>query len=108
MKYISVQDLLDHGKELRFQSAEQMAKVYDELPGITIIHCKDCERNNVAVKDWYDDHEKKVCPLVGHRGKAQGHEFDYQFCVYGCLPEIMTPPQGETNEKEKRSKRKSI
>ena len=60
-----------------------LAKVYEQLPGIEIIHCKDCERHNVAVKDWYDDHEKKVCPLVEHRGKAQGHEFDYQFCVYG-------------------------
>lgn len=48
-----------------------------------IVRCKDCVRHNVAVKDWYDDHEKKVCPLVEHRGKAQGHEFDYQFCCFG-------------------------
>lgn len=43
MKYIALQDLIDHGKELRYQSAEQMAKVYDELPGIDIIRCKDCK-----------------------------------------------------------------
>ena len=47
-----------------------------------LIYCKDCIRHNVSVQDWYDNHELKVCPLVEHRGKAQGHEFDYQFCVY--------------------------
>ena len=46
MKYISLQDLIDHGKELRFQSAEQMAKVYEEISGIEIIHCKDCVKQN--------------------------------------------------------------
>lgn len=70
-------------KDLRTLSTKAIGEAIDRVPGIEIIHCKDCERHNVAVKDWYDDHEKKVCPLVEHRGKAQGHEFDYQFCVYG-------------------------
>lgn len=42
MKYISIQDLIDYGKELRFQSADQMKAVYDRMPGIDIVHCKDC------------------------------------------------------------------
>lgn len=42
MKYIALQDLLDHGKELRFQSADQMAKVYEQLPSTEITRCKDC------------------------------------------------------------------
>lgn len=25
---------------------------------------------------------KDCCPLVEIRGMAQGHEFDYQYCVY--------------------------
>lgn len=45
MRYISLQDLIDHGKELRFQSAEQMAKVYEQLPSTEIIRCKDCKHN---------------------------------------------------------------
>ena len=99
MKYISLQTLLDHGKELRFQSADQMAKVYDELPSITIIHCKDCRKHNQGINEA--PYLADRCPLIIHRGYAQGHEFDYQFCVYGCLPEIMTPPTGETDEIEK-------
>lgn len=43
MKYISIQTLLDHGKELRFQSAEQMAEVYERMPSMEIVKCKDCK-----------------------------------------------------------------
>lgn len=42
MKYISMQTLIDYGKNLRFQSADQMAKVYEQMPGIEIIRCEDC------------------------------------------------------------------
>lgn len=42
MKYISLQDLIDYGKELRFQSADQMKAVYDRMPGIEIVRCKNC------------------------------------------------------------------
>ena len=45
MKYISLQDLIDYGKELRFQSADQMKAVYDRMPGIEIVRCKDCKHN---------------------------------------------------------------
>ena len=43
MKYISIQDLIGYGKELRFQLEEQMAKVYEELPSTEIIRCKNCK-----------------------------------------------------------------
>ena len=46
MKYISLQDLIDYGKELRFQSADQMKVVYDRMPGIEIVRCKDCKHFN--------------------------------------------------------------
>ena len=55
-----------------------------------IIFCKDCKKHNIAMGDhldlgynkyhWYEKSE--VCPLIDMRGKAQGHEFDYQFCAY--------------------------
>ncbi len=43
-----------------------------------IVFCKDCRKHGVSaglVKD--------ICPLLEFRGKPQGHEFDYQYCVYG-------------------------
>ena len=46
-----------------------------------IVFCKDCTKHN---KDYRDVSLKTdVCPLTLVRGKAQGHEFDYQFCAYG-------------------------
>ena len=57
-------------------------KMLNNLPSAEpVIYCKDCVRHNVSVEDWYNNYELKVCPLVAHRGKAIGHEFDYQFCV---------------------------
>lgn len=55
MKYISIQDLLDYGKELRFQSEEQMKAVYDRMPGIEIVRCKDCSRWCIChhSDDWF-------------------------------------------------------
>ena len=47
-----------------------------------LVYCKDCKLHNVSIKDWYDNNALRVCPLVAHRGKAIGHEFDYQFCAY--------------------------
>ena len=56
--------------------------IIEDLPSAEpVIYCKDCVRHNVSVEDWYNNYELKVCPLVAHRGKAIGHEFDYQFCV---------------------------
>ena len=50
-----------------------------------IIRCKDCKKHNVEFgidenrnMIWKED----ACPLIEWRGEAQGHEFDYQYCVY--------------------------
>lgn len=54
-----------------------------------IIMCKDCKRHNIGIGDFREDGNTRhwlwkdeACPLVQYRGKAQGHEFDYQFCAY--------------------------
>lgn len=47
---------------------------------IEVVYCKDCKKHNKGVDDvrYYGD----ACPFVRFRGRAQGHEFDYQWCVY--------------------------
>ncbi len=50
-----------------------------------IVYCKDCVKHNKARGYFYDGTLigiKDCCPLVEIRGKAQGHEFDYQYCAY--------------------------
>ena len=43
-----------------------------------IVYCKDCRKHNTD-----SGHVSDICPLTFIRGKAHGHEFDYQYCVYG-------------------------
>ena len=58
-----------------------------------VVMCKDCTKHNKAIGD-YEEAEKcwiwkpDACPLVEYRGKTQGHEFDYQYCVYGKRKDI--------------------
>ena len=52
-----------------------------EMP--EIVFCKDCARHNVDMRDSLYIEKAQECPLIHYRGKAQGHEFDYQFCAYG-------------------------
>ena len=55
-----------------------------------IIYCKDCLKHNKRIGDYVEKSDgtydwiwkDKACPLVEFRGKAQGHEFDYQFCAF--------------------------
>lgn len=50
-----------------------------------IIRCKDCRKHNVKVgfdENLHTVWKEDACPLVIWRGKAQGHEFDYQYCVF--------------------------
>jgi len=46
-----------------------------------VIFCKDCDKHNIGDNDR--PYKEDICPLVRFRGKAQEHEFDYQYCVYG-------------------------
>ena len=65
-----------------------------ELPSAEpkIIYCKDCCKHNKLLGDYEipyggsDGHwifKPDACPLAEFRGKARGHEFDYQFCALG-------------------------
>ena len=55
-----------------------------------IIYCKDCCKHNKRIGDFVEKSDgtydwiwkDKACPLAEFRGKAQGHEFDYQFCAF--------------------------
>ena len=56
-----------------------------------IIRCKDCVKHNRQIGDIRDDGQlqygnyywkDEACPLAEYRGKAQGHEFDYQYCSF--------------------------
>ena len=58
----------------------------------SICYCKDCAKHNIDIGDFREDEtgrhwlwKDEACPLVPFRGKAQGHEFDYQYCAYGKL-----------------------
>ena len=44
-----------------------------------VVFCKDCAKHN---KSYGDNGTIDSCPLVLYRGKAQGHEFDYQYCAF--------------------------
>ena len=62
--------------------------VLDALPPAEpkIIYCKDCRKHNKKIgfdENFHTVWKEDACPLVSWRGKAQGHEFDYQFCAYG-------------------------
>lgn len=61
-----------------------------------IIYCKDCVKHNKGLGN-YEVHpdgsstwiwKDSACPLVSWRDKAQGHEFDYQFCAYAEKKEV--------------------
>lgn len=68
---------------------ELIADPINDLPDV--VYCKDCEKHNRDIGDFKEEKsgnntfywKDEACPLVRYRGKAQGHEFDYQFCVYG-------------------------
>ena len=81
---INGQDAIKACFDTRCASIYDISDLIEMLPSAEpeIIYCKDCQKHNVSIEDWYDNRWKKVCPLVGYRGKAQGHEFDYQFCAY--------------------------
>ena len=77
------------GMENNLYTADQFIEIFGsviadalkrlrELPPVDIVRCKDCRKHNIST-----DVERNICPLTWFRGKAQGHEFDEQFCVYG-------------------------
>ena len=85
MRDLYSEDLDAYGVEIpEMFDCDRAIEALQNLPSAEpdIIYCKDCKRHNISVEDTWDQY-KKWCPLVAYRGKAQGHEFDYQFCVCG-------------------------
>ena len=84
---ISRQDAIEAMEQWLYDSKDNrtVREVVYELPSAEpeIIHCKDCRKHNVKVGFDEDGHtvwKEDACPLVSWRGKAKGHEFDYQHC----------------------------
>lgn len=85
-------DLISRQQALSIIEANQgtlnkrrVMRILEGLPSAEpeIIHCKDCRKHNVKVGFDEDGHtvwKEDACPLVSWRGKAKGHEFDYQHC----------------------------
>lgn len=66
--------------EIEHQRLLEMQKALPE-----IIYCKDCRKHNKKVgfdENFHTVWKEDACPLVSWRGKAQEHEFDYQYCVF--------------------------
>jgi hypothetical protein len=64
--------------------AEQIKELPPAEP--KIIYCKDCRKHNKKVgfdENLHTVWKEDACPLASWRGKAQGHEFDYQYCAFG-------------------------
>jgi len=60
---------------------QKVIEAISEMP--EIIRCKDCRKHNITAAKAESIAE--MCPLTTIRGKAKGHEFDYQYCPYGKL-----------------------
>ncbi len=60
-----------------FSEAINMA--IEALKQPEIVRCKDCVKHN---QSYGNNGAIDSCPLVLYRGKAQGHEFDYQYCAF--------------------------
>lgn len=61
------------------QLAAWLRELKERRKAPEIIFCKDCAKHN---KSYGDNGAIDSCPLVLYRGKAQGHEFDYQYCAF--------------------------
>ena len=93
-------DALDDAEDAFGYLTRDWEEVLMELPSAQpeIIYCKDCVKHNKGLGN-YEVHpdgsgtwiwKDSACPLVSWRDKAQGHEFDYQFCAYAERKEVTT------------------
>ena len=78
-----------------YQYYQQALTAVGKLPPAQpeIIYCKDCTKHNKKIgfdENFHTVWKEDACPLVSWRGKAQGHEFDYQFCAYAKRREVTT------------------
>jgi hypothetical protein len=93
IKYINKADIVKLINDCMFDLSDsddltRMLTEVDELPTVKIINCKDCRKHNIEIGDYEELPDGKrrwfwksdSCPLIAYRGKAKGHEFDYQYC----------------------------
>ena len=65
--------------EYIYQIVKDSDGVYCYIKQGELIRCKDCAKHN---QSYGNNGAIDSCPLVLYRGKAQGHEFDYQYCAF--------------------------
>ena len=85
-------DALEDAEDAFGYLTKDWREVLEQLPSAEpdIIYCKDCRKHNKRIGDYVEKSDgtydwiwkDKACPLAEFRGKAQGHEFDYQFCAF--------------------------
>lgn len=78
------EEAINHGKEqLEIFGGEHKKFIEMAIEALStdIVRCKDCRKHNQGINEA--PYLADRCPLIIHRGYAKGHEFDYQFCVYG-------------------------
>lgn len=71
----------------------EAVKMAIEALSVDIIRCKDCAYGEIDNPEFPNQY---FCHFNGQAWNDGEH-----FCSDGYLPEIMTPPTGEINEKEK-------
>lgn len=83
---ISRQAAIDALKRVPGVGNRALDKIRELPPAHTeIIYCKDCRKHNIKVgfdENFHTVWKEDACPLVSWRGKAKGHEFDYQYCAF--------------------------
>lgn len=84
----AVVETLDDAEDAFGYLTRDWREVLMELPPTQpkIIYCKDCKKHN---KHYHESpYKDTVCPLTAWRGKARGHEYDYQYCCYAERREV--------------------
>lgn len=82
-------DLYESACKSTYTSLDELDAIYAIKEGKRFITCKNCVKRNRRIGDYEETNngvhwfwKDEACPLAEYRGKAQGHEFDYQFCSF--------------------------
>ena len=68
-----------NSKEICQYIADLLKELQERRKEPEIVYCHECVKHN---QSYGDNGTIDSCPLVLYRGKAQGHEFDYQYCAF--------------------------
>ena len=77
--------------EAAHEAVEELVSIVQDLLSVDIVYCKDCKKHNIGIGDFWEEEngnrhwylKEETCPFIPYRGKAKGHEFDYQYCCCG-------------------------